>query len=193
MPKYDFKVAKKLYLNHTSSWMFSSKFAAYFQNTFSWEHLLGGCFFILFFMWRANLLFDNRELLNFDKPFLSLCPSLIISKSNKIDDWSLQNEAKTSVLQIDPWKTFETKKSNLRWIKPELWFCQKVNLLFLEFLSLQISQSSKVFLNSTFWLHMFLTHFSPVSHFYAPWKRQKTKGFLTFSGSIEMWHWTKMG
>ena len=38
-----------------------------------------------------------------------------------------------------------------------------------------------------------LTHFSPVSHFYIPWKRQKTKGFLMFSGGIEMWHWTKMG
>ena len=32
-----------------------------------------------------------------------------------------------------------------------------------------------------------LTHFSPVSHFYTLWKRQ------TFSGGIEMWHWTKMG
>ena len=31
-----------------------------------------------------------------------------------------------------------------------------------------------------------LTHFSRVSHFY-------TKGFLTFSGGIEMWHSTKMG
>ena len=30
-----------------------------------------------------------------------------------------------------------------------------------------------------------LTHFSPVSHFYTPWKRQKTFGFLTFSGGIE--------
>ena len=39
---------------------------------------------------------------------------------------------------------------------------------------------------------MVLTHFSPVSHIYTPWKRQKTKGFLTFSGGIEMWHWTKM-
>ena len=39
----------------------------------------------------------------------------------------------------------------------------------------------------------YLTHFSPVSHFYIPWKRQETKGFLTFSGGIEMWHWTKMG
>ena len=26
-------------------------------------------------------------------------------------------------------------------------------------------------------LNWFLTHFSPVSHFYTPWKRQKTKGF----------------
>ena len=38
-----------------------------------------------------------------------------------------------------------------------------------------------------------LTHFNPVLHFYTPWKRQKTKGFLTFSGGAEMWHWTKMG
>ena len=37
-----------------------------------------------------------------------------------------------------------------------------------------------------------LTHFSPVSHFYTPWKRHKTFGFLTFSGGIEMWHLTKM-
>ena len=29
----------------------------------------------------------------------------------------------------------------------------------------------------------YLTHFSPVSHFYTPWK----------IGGIEMWHWTKMG
>ena len=29
--------------NHTSTWVFSCKFAAYFQNTFLWEHL-----------WRAN-------------------------------------------------------------------------------------------------------------------------------------------
>ena len=38
-----------------------------------------------------------------------------------------------------------------------------------------------------------LTHFSPVSHFYTPWKRQQNKGFLTFSGGMELWHWTKMG
>ena len=38
-----------------------------------------------------------------------------------------------------------------------------------------------------------LTHFSPMSHIYTPWKRQKTYGFLTFSEGIEMWHWTKMG
>ena len=30
-------------------------------------------------------------------------------------------------------------------------------------------------------------------HFYTPWKRQKTKGFLTFSDGIKMEHWTDMG
>ena len=40
---------------------------------------------------------------------------------------------------------------------------------------------------------MYLTHFSPMSHFYTPWKSQKTIGFLTFSEGIKMWHWTKMG
>ena len=46
---------------------------------------------------------------------------------------------------------------------------------------------------SSYVLKKTLTHFSPVSHFYTPWKHQKTFGFLTFSGGIEMWHWTKMG
>ena len=36
MPKCDFnKVALQLYWNRTSAWVFSCKFAAYFQNTFS--------------------------------------------------------------------------------------------------------------------------------------------------------------
>ena len=42
-------------------------------------------------------------------------------------------------------------------------------------------------------IKQYLTHFTPMSHFYNPWKRQKTYGFLTFSGGIEIWHWTKMG
>ena len=40
MPKCDFsKVALQLYWNQTSAWVFSCKFAAYFQNTFSKEQL----------------------------------------------------------------------------------------------------------------------------------------------------------
>ena len=40
MPKYDFnKVSKQLYWNHTSAWVFSCNFAAYFQNTFSKQRL----------------------------------------------------------------------------------------------------------------------------------------------------------
>ena len=38
-----------------------------------------------------------------------------------------------------------------------------------------------------------LTHFSPMPHFYTPYKRQKTYGFLTFSRGIEMLYRTKMG
>ena len=38
-----------------------------------------------------------------------------------------------------------------------------------------------------------LTHFQTMFHFYTPWKHQKTSGFLTFSGSIEVEHWLKMG
>ena len=45
--------------------------------------------------------------------------------------------------------------------------------------------------SSSFW--QFLTHFSAVSHFYTPWKRHKTIGFLVFSGGVEIRHWTKMG
>ena len=32
----------------------------------------------------------------------------------------------------------------------------------------------------------FLIHFNPMFHFYTPWKRQKTKGYLTFSGGMKM-------
>ena len=41
MPKCDFiRVAKQLYGNYTSAWIFSFKFAAYSQDIFSQEHLL---------------------------------------------------------------------------------------------------------------------------------------------------------
>ena len=41
MPECDFDEAAFLqqYWNHTSAWVFPFKFAAYFQNTFSKEHL----------------------------------------------------------------------------------------------------------------------------------------------------------
>ena len=40
MPACDFnKAAKRLYWNHISAWVFACKFATYFQNTFSYEHL----------------------------------------------------------------------------------------------------------------------------------------------------------
>ena len=43
------------------------------------------------------------------------------------------------------------------------------------------------------YLRMCLTHLSPMFNFCTPWKRQKTKVFLTFSGGLEMEHWSQMG
>ena len=42
MVKYDFnKIALQLYWNRTSVWVFSCKFAAYLQNTFSYKNTFG--------------------------------------------------------------------------------------------------------------------------------------------------------
>ena len=38
-----------------------------------------------------------------------------------------------------------------------------------------------------------LTNFKPMFPFYTPWKRQKTRSFLTFSGGIGREHWPEMG
>ena len=37
-----------------------------------------------------------------------------------------------------------------------------------------------------------LIHFKPILHFYNPWKLQKTKDFLAFSGGIEIKGWAKI-
>ena len=51
MPKYDFnKIAIQLYWNHTSAWLFSCKFAAFFQNIFFYEHPLWACFCIYWYI-----------------------------------------------------------------------------------------------------------------------------------------------
>ena len=44
---------------------------------------------------------------------------------------------------------------------------------------------------TTYYLHN-LTHFIPLVSLYAPWKHQKTRGFL-FSGGIERDQWHKIG
>ena len=40
---------------------------------------------------------------------------------------------------------------------------------------------------------LFLNYFRPVFPFCIPGKRQKTRGFLTFSGGMEREHWTEIG
>ena len=36
-----------------------------------------------------------------------------------------------------------------------------------------------------------LTNFKPILHIYTCWEREKTRGFLKFSGGIKMEHWLK--
>ena len=69
-------------------------------------------------------------------------------------------------------------------------FCWSLFLEKLQFSSLQLPWKrdfSSGF--SQLQIQVFLTHFSPMSHFHTPWK---PKCFLMFSGGIEMWHWTKI-
>ena len=42
-------------------------------------------------------------------------------------------------------------------------------------------------------LKLLLTHFMPLVSFDTPWKHQRTKGFLMFSGGIEKDQWHEMG
>ena len=68
IPKCDFnKVAKQLYWNRTSAWVFCSKFAAYFQNTFEW--------LLLFFLSFSSLtLFkDKQHIFLLYYPFHLIC------------------------------------------------------------------------------------------------------------------------
>ena len=64
MLKCDFnKVAKQLYWNHTSAWVLSCKFVAYFQITFSYKYTSGGLllYFTIGFL-RLTFIFYQRSL-----------------------------------------------------------------------------------------------------------------------------------
>ena len=53
MPKCDFnKVAKQLYWNHTSAWVFSCRFAAYFQNNYFPKNTCGP---LILDIWKCKL------------------------------------------------------------------------------------------------------------------------------------------
>ena len=46
---------------------------------------------------------------------------------------------------------------------------------------------------SNLYLIVFLTHFMPLISFDTPWKHQKTRGFLMFSGGLKRVQWHEMG
>ena len=67
MPKCDFnKVTNQLYWNQTSGWVFSCKFAAYFQNNVSKKPL-----------WKAASVYLKSDEVCFMKSFLALHLALV--------------------------------------------------------------------------------------------------------------------
>ena len=72
--------------------------------------------------------------------------------------------------------------------KIEWWLENEEYLVNLKHFKQSFSGSKKL---SKMFMH--LTHFRLMFHFYTAWKRQKIKGFLTFSKGVEMKHWSKMG
>ena len=89
MLKCDFnKVTKQLYWTHTSAWVFSCKFAAYFQQNLFLEHL-----------WRAASEFVMVSLIT--SLYYSLNPILTtlfsVLLSLKIKSWRLEDEELKSI------------------------------------------------------------------------------------------------
>ena len=83
MSKCDFnKVAKQLqlYWNRTSVWVFSCKFAAYFQNTFFLRTLLDGCF--------CNLKWIVSELFHFSNHPKLIAFHILILRGRSWFRWS---------------------------------------------------------------------------------------------------------
>ena len=52
---------------------------------------------------------------------------------------------------------------------------------------------NELILSHSWVMNVLLTDFSLLSHFYNPENVRKIFDFLTFSGGIEMLHWTKTG
>ena len=96
-------------------------------------------------------------------------------------------------------KSLNHKRNNLwvmSWNSTNLWvaLCESSSLGVASRISLHIVLSPQMRQsknNKANIIHV--NPFLSMSHFYTPWKRQKIFGFLTFSGGIEMWNWTKMG
>ena len=91
MQKCDFnKVTKQLYWSHTSAWMFSCKFAAYFRTPFP-ENTSGSCFWtyrlveccLLIFFFFLTIRVVRWGMLGWDSSPLFLVRKYIFRVSNK--------------------------------------------------------------------------------------------------------------
>ena len=60
------KAAKQLYWNYTSAWVLSCIFAAYLQDTFSWEHLWRAAYVFFFYRNFADLVRSPTDVVLFN-------------------------------------------------------------------------------------------------------------------------------
>ena len=92
------KVAKQLYWNHTSAWVFSCKIATYFQNTFSKEHLWRAAsddWYICWFNIYVSYTFMWREIKN------KVCFAFWILNSSKFEITDKENVLMLRILKTD--------------------------------------------------------------------------------------------
>ena len=96
MPKCNVsKVALQLYWNCTSAWVFSCKFASYFQNTFSLEHLWTAASVMMIILWFGNSLINFFGWIIFK--FLSIYPH---ARLKKFSYWKYKENTKKIVANL---------------------------------------------------------------------------------------------
>ena len=91
MPKCDFnKVSLQLYWNRTSARMFSCKFAAYFQSTFSKEHLwMAVSVFIVLTYPNTKLLLKSRKSYQLADLWQKVCSTNLFLKKLQLSKFNV--------------------------------------------------------------------------------------------------------
>ena len=89
-------------------------------------------------------------------------------------------------------------KTNIKWNTLDIFLCKFERIINKNHVSQENQNKAIIYLykvainTGMYWdtgIILGFNLFTPMFHYCTPRKRQKTKGFLTFSGDIEMGHW----